>query len=185
MQSGQPPGDSRSEMPDLPSQVARLRQIQRGPDLTNAFPGQTRLAPGLQNPGTSGSVGRLDGSGVTSPCRARQRLTVAGDTFAWWSCFRCQAMVRGPASGPSPASSSRSRVISSTVPGAVTLGEFFGRRDRGSNAASPSASQRASSVQIHDRATPYEQATSVTGRFSTVTAVMTSRAQDIPAANRL
>jgi len=35
-----------------------------------------------------------------------------------------------------------------------------------------------------DRATPYVRATSLTGRFSTVTAVMTSRAFDIPRASR-
>ena len=51
---------------------------------------------------------------------------------------RFQAMVCGPAS--SPASSFRSPVISSTVSRLIADGEVFGRRDRGSNAASPSAS---------------------------------------------
>ena len=83
--------------------------------------------------------GRLAGSGVTRPARVRYRLTVAGDTLTWWWCSRCQAMVCGPASRPCPDSSFRSRVISSTVPGLIADGEIFGRRDRGSNAASPSA----------------------------------------------
>ena len=29
-------------------------------------------------------LGRLRGSGVTSPARARYRLTVAAETFTWW-----------------------------------------------------------------------------------------------------
>jgi hypothetical protein len=45
-----------------------------------------------------------------------------------------------PASSPCPASSLRKATMSSTVPGLVADGEFFGRRDRGSDAASPSAS---------------------------------------------
>ena len=40
---------------------------------------------------------------------------------------------------PYPARSLRSRTISSTVPGLITDGEVLDRRDRGSNAASPSA----------------------------------------------
>jgi hypothetical protein len=49
-------------------------------------------------------------------------------------------MVCGPASSPCPVSSLRKATMSSTVPGLVADGEFFGRRDRGLNAASPSAS---------------------------------------------
>jgi hypothetical protein len=48
-------------------------------------------------------------------------------------------MVCGPASKPRPDSFLRSRTISSTVSLLIALGEVFGRRDRGSNAASPSA----------------------------------------------
>ena len=48
-------------------------------------------------------------------------------------------MVSGPASRPAPASSLRSRTISSTVAGAVADGDALGRRDRTWNAASPSA----------------------------------------------
>ena len=39
--------------------------------------------------------GRLRGSGVTRPRRARYRLIVAGETRTWWWCSRCQAMVYG------------------------------------------------------------------------------------------
>jgi len=52
---------------------------------------------------------------------------------------RCQQMVSGPASRPWPASSLRIKTISSTVSALMAFGEVFGRRDRGSNAASPSA----------------------------------------------
>ncbi|HEY3957768.1 MAG TPA: hypothetical protein VGM53_30750 [Streptosporangiaceae bacterium] len=55
-------------------------------------------------------------------------------------------MVYGPASRPFPASSLRSLVISSAVSRLMALGEVLGRRDRGSNAASPSARYRASRV---------------------------------------
>jgi len=83
--------------------------------------------------------GRLAGAGVTSPARARYLLTVAADTFTWWWCCRCQAMVCGPASRPCPDSSLRSRMIRSAASSLIAVGEVFGRRDRGSNAASPSA----------------------------------------------
>ena len=48
-------------------------------------------------------------------------------------------MVCGPASSPCPASSLRSQVTSPAASGLIADGEVFGRRDRGSNAASPSA----------------------------------------------
>ena len=48
-------------------------------------------------------------------------------------------MVSGPASRPCPASSLRSVMISPAVRSLIAFGEVFGRRDRGSNAASPSA----------------------------------------------
>ena len=48
-------------------------------------------------------------------------------------------MVCGPASRPCPASSLRSAVISPAALALIADGEVFGRRDRGSNAASPSA----------------------------------------------
>ena len=63
-------------------------------------------------------------------------------------------MVCGPASRPCPASSLRSQTISSTVAPLTAFGEFPGRRDRGSNAAWPSARYRASKVQTQDRAAP-------------------------------
>jgi hypothetical protein len=83
--------------------------------------------------------GRLRGPGVTSPAPGRYRLTVAGGTRTWWWCSRCQAIVCGPASRPCPARSLRSRVIRSAVASGIADGEVFGRRDRGSNAASPRA----------------------------------------------
>jgi hypothetical protein len=66
---------------------------------------------------------------VTRPWRARVRLTVAGETFTWWCCCRCQAMACGPASSPCPASSLRSRTISAAVSGLTAVGEVFGRRE--------------------------------------------------------
>jgi len=48
----------------------------------------------------------------------------------------------------------RSQTISSTVAPLTAFGEFPGRRDRGSNAAWPSARYRASKVQTQDRAAP-------------------------------
>jgi len=55
-------------------------------------------------------------------------------------------MVCGPASRPCPASSLRRAMISSTAWSLIAVGEVLGRRDRGSNAASPSAAYRVSSV---------------------------------------
>ena len=63
-------------------------------------------------------------------------------------------MVCGPASSPCPASSLRIRVMSPAVSGLIADRDVFGRRDRGSNAASPSSRQRSSSVQTQERATP-------------------------------
>ena len=63
-------------------------------------------------------------------------------------------MVSGPASRPCPASSLREAVISSTVPALIAAGEVFGRRDRGWNAASPSARYRATSRDTHPCDTP-------------------------------
>jgi hypothetical protein len=87
----------------------------------------------------AGDFGRFFGSGISSPCRVRYRLTVAGDTLTWWWCSRCKAMVCGPAFRPCPDSSSGSLMISSSVVSLIAAGEVFGRRHRGSNAASPSA----------------------------------------------
>jgi hypothetical protein len=94
----------------------------------------------------AGDLGRFAASGVTRPWRARVRLTVAAETRIRWWCSRCQQMVCGPASRPCPARSLRSPAISSTVPGLIADGEALGRRDRGSNAASPSAWYRRSRV---------------------------------------
>jgi hypothetical protein len=69
---------------------------------------------------------------------------------------------------------------SSTVAGAVARGEVLGRRLRGSNADSPSARYRATNSYTHDRATPYSATTSATVGFSTVIAVITNRAFDMP-----
>src|SRR5215510_3868599 len=124
-------------------------------------------------------LGRLDGSGATSPARARYRLIVAGDTRKWWRWSRCQAMVCGPASRPCPASSFRSLMISSAVLSGTARGEVFGRRERGSNAAPPPARYRATSRDTHPWDTPQARATSPWLRPSTTTAVMTRRAFDI------
>jgi hypothetical protein len=78
----------------------------------------------------------------------------AGGTLMPWWCCRCQAIVCGPASRPCPASSLRTTTISPEVASGIADGEVRGRRDRGSNAASPSAWYRPSSAQTQDRATP-------------------------------
>ena len=49
----------------------------------------------------------------------------------------------GPASRPCPASSLRSSAIRLAVVSGMARGEVFGRRDRGPDAASPSARYRA------------------------------------------
>ena len=58
-------------------------------------------------------------------------------------------------------------------------GEVAGRRDRGSNAVSPSARYRATRREIHPWETPYSRATSPCERPSMTTAVMTKRAFDM------
>ena len=107
--------------------------------------GEAAFEPRSRRPKTSPSATSDDTVELIVRLRKELAGQAAGETFSWWCCSRCQAMVCGPASRPCPASSLRSRVISSTVPGAVTPGEFFGRLDRGSNAASPSARYQATS----------------------------------------
>lgn len=82
--------------------------------------------------------GRLAGSGVISPWRCRVRWIVGRDTVMPWWWSRCQPMVSAPASRPS-GSCVRSFRIRSTVSARVAVGEVCGRRERGCDAASPSA----------------------------------------------
>ena len=63
-------------------------------------------------------------------------------------------MVSGPASSPWPARSLRRTMISSAASYVIEAGEVFGRRDRGSNAASPSARYRATSRETQPWETP-------------------------------
>jgi len=86
-----------------------------------------------------GGLGALGGLWVTSPSRVRERLMVATETRMLWWWARCQAMVSGPASRPAVVSLSRSSPISVTVAGGIAVGLVWGRRERGWNAASPSA----------------------------------------------
>ncbi len=65
----------------------------------------------------------------------------------------------------------------------MARGEVFGRRDRGSNTASPSTAYRASSRLIHPCDTPYARATSDCDRPAS-TAVITNRRFDTPEASR-
>ena len=66
---------------------------------------------------------------------------------------------------PWAASSLRMRTISSTVDAGVAVGDVVGRRDRGSNAASPSSRYRAISLLTQPLETPWARATSSdTGR---------------------
>jgi len=62
----------------------------------------------------------------------------ATDTSRWWWCCRCQAMVWGPASRPLPVSSVRRAMMRSMVGWGSRVGLVWGRRERGSKAASPS-----------------------------------------------
>jgi hypothetical protein len=55
----------------------------------------------------------------------------------WWA--RCQAMVSGPASRAAVVRVPRSSVISVMVAAGMAAGLVWGRRERGSNAASPLA----------------------------------------------
>ena len=71
-----------------------------------------------------------------------------------------QAIVAGPASNPCPTRSLRNRTINSTVASGTARGEVLGRRDRGSNAVSPSARYRASNFDTQPLDTPYAAATS-------------------------
>jgi len=59
-----------------------------------------------------------------------------------------------PASCPPATSRSRSANTAATACSLTAAGQLCGRRDRGSNAASPSTRHRASSSYTHDRATP-------------------------------
>jgi hypothetical protein len=84
----------------------------------------------------------------------------------------------GPASSPWRANSPRSRTIRATVASSVAFGEERGRRERGSNAASPSSRQRAISFDAQPFDAPYLAAASDKDRPWTVTAVMISFALD-------
>jgi hypothetical protein len=77
--------------------------------------------------------------GVTSPSRTRIRLIVAVATSSFWNCERCHAIVFGPASKPRSPRSCRISTMPSMTSCGVADGESLGRRDLGSNAASPSA----------------------------------------------
>ena len=67
-------------------------------------------------------------------------------------------MVSGPASKPAALNFSRSTMIRSMVSAGMADGTRCGRRERGSNAASPSDRYRASSSKSHDGETPYQWA---------------------------
>ena len=120
--------------------------IQPGQDL-GVRPARERVVGEVGLPALVGLLGGEPDAGRLRPLRGvggdqpagQVRLTVAAETRTWWWCSRCQAMVCGPASRPCPARSLRSPTISSAVSGAIAFGEVLGRRDRGSNAASPSA----------------------------------------------
>ena len=83
-------------------------------------------------------------------------------------------MVAAPASYPPRSSSLRSLTISSSTWTGVRRGLRNGRRDRGSNPASPSARYRCTSVITQRRETPYWRATSLLLRRSTSTAATTN-----------
>ncbi len=100
------------------------------------------------------------------------------DTVMRWWCLRCQPMVSAPASSPWPVSSWRSSMMVSTMYVGVASGRVWGLRDRGSSAVSPSARQRATSLETQPGETPYSRATSAWERFSITTAVMIRRALD-------
>ena len=72
----------------------------------------------------------------------------------WWRCWRCQLMVWGPASRPREDSSERRFTTISTVSSQTLVGDLPGRRDRAWKAVSPSARQRATSLQTQPSDTP-------------------------------
>ena len=78
-----------------------------------------------------------------------------------------------------PARSLRSATMASSVAWLVRCGLVCGRRERDSNAVSPSARYRATRICTHRRDTPYSRATTLLGRPSSTTAVITTRASDI------
>lgn len=63
-------------------------------------------------------------------------------------------MVWGPASRPWAASSARRFTANSTTESGIADGAVRGRRDRGSNAAGPSARYRAMSLETQPSDTP-------------------------------
>ena len=79
---------------------------------------------------------------------------VARFNVIWWLWVRCQPMVSAPASSPAALRRCRNAMTSSTVSRRVAVGLVFGRRDRGSNAASPSSRQRVMSFEIQPCETP-------------------------------
>ena len=89
-----------------------------------------------------GRPGPHFGAGVDDLAAVRSRQIVDGDTAMPWRCWRCQQMVWGPASRPWEKSSARRFTTSSTTSSDTLAGEVRGRRDRGSNAASPSVRYR-------------------------------------------
>ena len=93
--------------------------------------------------------------------------------------FGSEELVSRPASRPCSVRVRRSSRIVSTVSVGVAFGDVCGRRDRGSNAASPSARYRAISFETHPRDTPYNRAASAWLRPSTVTDKMIDRRFDI------
>jgi hypothetical protein len=76
---------------------------------------------------------------VIRPWRDKMRCTVGLEIVIWWSWARCQMIVSAPASSPSATSRSRTANNNSTIRCGVVRGEVRGRRERGSNAPSPSA----------------------------------------------
>lgn len=88
-------------------------------------------------------------------------------------------MVSAPASWPASVRSLRSATLASPVAWAIFRGLVCGRRDRGPNAASPSARYRPTRICTQRRDTPYSWASTLLGRPSSTTAVITTRAIDI------
>ena len=81
----------------------------------------------------------MRGSGTTSPARARYRLTVAADTRDLVVVLQVPGDGVRPGVQALPGQVLAQPTISSTASALIAAGEVFGRRDRGSNAASPSA----------------------------------------------
>lgn len=127
----------------------------------------------------SDDLGRLRGLGVINPATMRCRRIVDVDTLRWWWCSRCHPIVAGPASSPSLVRVRRNKIINAITSSGTRAGDVLGRRDLGSNAASPSVRYRATQRDTVASETANSRATTAWDRPSRTPDKMTNRRFDI------